>query len=166
MGRYRVLELVLLATQLGILACGDGTGPRRIDGTYALRRVEGVVGPPFVVGDLSCAPGERIVHEITGDTIVLMSTGAARRIRVYQARVWSQGIEGEPLVGSTDGSASYRRDGNLVILTYPAFPQGPPAPVDTFRLSPMGFERESGLGGVCASGPTDLRRGKFEYARL
>jgi hypothetical protein len=165
MARYRTVGFVFVAT-LAILACGDGTGPRRIEGTYALRRVEGLAGPPFVVGDLSCAPGERIVNEITGDTIILTSTGTARRIRVYQTRIWHQGVEGTPLVASTDGSATYRREGNLVILTYPAFPQGPPAPVDTFRLSGMGFERESGLGGVCASGPTDLRSGKFEYARL
>jgi hypothetical protein len=163
MKSYRTANLVFAIT---ILACGDGTGPRRIDGTYALRRVEGVVGPPFVVGDLSCAPGERIVSEITGDTIILTSTGTARRIRVYQSRIWHQGIEGTPLVGGTDGTATYRRERELVILTYPAFPQGPPAPVDTFRLSPMGFEREGGLGGVCASGPTDVRNGKFEYARL
>ena len=166
MGRYPSVALALVVTQLGVLACGDGTGPRLIEGTYALRRVEGTLGPPFGVSDLSCAAGERVVHEITGDTIVLRSGGGARRIRVHQTRVWSQGVEGEPLVGSADGTASYRRDGNLVILTYPAFPQGPPAPVDTFRLSAMGLEREGGLGGVCASGPTDLRPATFEYARL
>jgi len=166
MRTFRRLAGILLATHVGLLACGDGTGPRLARGTYALRRVEGRVGPPFVVSDISCEPGHRLVDEILGDTIILGPGETAHRTRIYQSRYWSQGVEGEPLVGGLSGTATHRQEGSLVILTYPSFPQGPPAPVDTFHLSAIGFERESGLGAVCASGPTDLRLGKFEYARL
>jgi hypothetical protein len=155
----------LLVTPLALLACGDGTGPATVHGTYALRRVEGQLGPPFVTSDLSCAPGDRIVVEITGDTISLTAAGGVRHVSSHQTRVWSQGVEGTPLVAATLRTGSYRREGSVVIITALSAPQQPP-PIDTLRLSTGGLERESALGAVCASGPTDARVGTFEYARL
>lgn len=157
---------LLLATHAGLLACGDGTGPALIHGTYALRHVDGQVGPPFVISDLSCAPGDRILTEITGDTVALGPGDAARRATFYRTRSWSQGVEGTPLEAGTVSTATYRRDGGLVIVTYPSIPQQPPPPVDTFRVSGQGLEREGSLGGVCSGGPSDVRIGTFEYVRL
>ena len=162
---------VLAAFGLGAAGCSDSTAPPPLRGRYALQAVDGQPSP-FVRYDHTFSTGERIVSQILGDTVAVLSDTVMQRTLVEVHTHYPSGTNSIPDIADTVRASTagrYELDGARVIVRWPPWTLDNRAVVDTVLLGGRSLRRFEEIGMLCQFDPTcpgpGIRRVEFRYDR-
>lgn len=137
---------ILFGALLALFACSDALGPLTVGEPYLLWRVNGQPLP----WAMPSSDSQYNPITITQGSVTLTNGTLAERQETYMRWVLDAQGDSIPVIGAWRQIAEFRRQSDLLILSYYVFRPGsfgPSQPAETLYISPLGglTLRETGL---------------------